>query len=263
MMLGEFTSVTQIHSLIPGLVPAPHGWGKYKAGSKDTYFFLSDFLDLRTSAPDPVRFTSRIAELHRKSQSPNGMFGFDVTTCDGKLPHTVAWEKSWATFFGKLLQGVLKLDTDANGVWSKLEAVADQVIIGVIPRLLGVLQAAGRELKPSLIHGDCWEGKWLKNSCSLIHADCVILGNVGTLLETGEVVLYDAGSYYAHNEMELGIWRCQLGQFFPKKIYSQTYKENYEEAEPKEAWDDRNRLYSLKYNLNYSAGHPGSVTRQT
>ena len=40
------------------------------------------------------------------------------------------------------------------------------------------------------------------------------LGNVGTLLETGDVILYDAGSYYAHNEIELGIWRCQWGQFF-------------------------------------------------
>lgn len=38
----------------------------------------------------------RDAELHRKSNSPNGMFDFQVTTCDGKLPHTVAWEKRWA-----------------------------------------------------------------------------------------------------------------------------------------------------------------------
>ncbi len=159
-MLGEFTSVTKIHSLIPGLVPAPHGWGKYKAGSPDTYFFLSDFLDMDTSAPEPAQFTARVAELHQKSKSPNGMFGFEVTTCDGKLPHTVAWEKNWATFFGKLLRGVLKLDTEVNGVWPELEAAADQLITGVIPRLLGILQADGRELKPGLIHGDCWEGPW-------------------------------------------------------------------------------------------------------
>lgn len=157
-MLGEFTSVTEIHSLIPGLVPAPHGWGKYKVGSPDTYFFLSDFLDVDTSAPDPVQFTVRLAELHCKSKSPNGMFGFRVTTCDGNLPHTVAWEKSWATFFGKLLRGVLKLDREVNGEWPELEVAADQVIDAVIPWLLGALQADGRELKSSLIHGDCWKG---------------------------------------------------------------------------------------------------------
>ncbi|KAL9638851.1 MAG: hypothetical protein Q9164_001287 [Protoblastenia rupestris] len=242
MMLGEFTSVTKIHSLTPGLVPEPYGWGKYKAGFPDTYFFLSDFVDMDTSAPEPARFTARVAELHRKGTSPNCMFGFEVTTCDGKLPHTVAWEKSWATFFGKLLRGVLKLDSEVNGVWEELEVTADQVVNGVIPRLLGALQADGRELKPSLIHGDCWEG---------------------TLLATNDVILYDAGSYYAHNEMELGIWRCQWGKFFRAQVYFKSYLRNYEAAEPKEEWEDRNRLYSLKYNLNYSGGHPGNVTRQT
>ena len=203
-MFGEYTSVTKIHGLIPGLVPAPHGWGKYKSGSPDTYFFLSDFVDMDTSAPDPSQFTTRLAELHHKGTSPNGKFGFDVITCDGKLPHRVEWESSWATFFSKLLKGVLKLDTEANGVWPELEDAAAQVISGVIPRLLGVLQSDGRNIKPSLIHGDCWEG------------------NVGTVLEDGDVILYDAGSYYAHNEMELGIWRCQWGQFFREQIYSRS-----------------------------------------
>ncbi|KAL9044065.1 MAG: hypothetical protein Q9214_002772 [Letrouitia sp. 1 TL-2023] len=178
------------------------------------------------------------------------MFGFDVTTCDGRLPHTVAWEKSWATFFGKLLRGVLALDREVNGVWPELEAAADQVITAVIPRLLGILQSDGRELKPSLIHGDCWE-------------EYFDLSNVGISLESGEIILYDAGSYYAHNEMELGIWRCQWRQFFREQVYSRNYKRNFEAAEPIEEWDDRNRLYSLKYNLNYSGGHPGSVTRET
>jgi len=93
--------------------------------------------------------------------------------------------------------------------------------------------------------------------------DLALLGNVGTLVEIGGVILYDAGSYYAHNEMELGIWRCQRGQFFRAQVYSRSYMRNYEAAEPKEQWDDRNRLYSLKYNLNYSGGHPENITRQT
>ena len=159
--VGEYTSVTTIHSLIPGLVPTPHGWGKYKNGSPDTHYFLSDFLNMDNAAPEPAQFTARVAELHRKSKSPNGMFGFEATTCDRKPLHTVAWEECWATFFEKLLCGVLKLDTEVNGVWPELEAAAEQVIAGVISRLLGVLQSDGRELKPSLIHGDCWEGMLL------------------------------------------------------------------------------------------------------
>ena len=51
-------------------------------------------------------------------------------------------------------------------------------------------------------------------------------GNVGTLLETGDVVLYDAGLYDAHNEMELGIWRCEWGQFFRASVYSMNCMRN-------------------------------------
>lgn len=162
MMLGESTSVTTIQALIPGLVPTPHGWGEYKVGSPDTYFFLSDFVDMDTSAPDPAQFKAVLAEMHRKSESPCGMFDFPVTTCDGNLPHNVAWEASWANFFAKLLRGVLKLDTESNGESPELEAAAQQLINGIIPRLLGVLQSEGRELKPCLIHDDCWEDKTRK-----------------------------------------------------------------------------------------------------
>ena len=75
-------------------------------------------------------------------------------------------KRDWATFFGKLLRGVLKHDTEANVIWPELEAAAVHIITGFIPRLLGVLQADGRELKPSLIHGDCWEGQWPKAYCA-------------------------------------------------------------------------------------------------
>lgn len=120
MMLREFTSVTTIQALMPGLVPTRHGWVKYKAGLSDTYFFLSDFVDMDTSAPDPAQFMAVLAEMHPKSESLCGMFDFPVATCDGKLPHNVAWEASWANLFAKLLQGVLKLDTESNGEWPEL-----------------------------------------------------------------------------------------------------------------------------------------------
>ena len=39
------------------------------------------------------------------------------------------------------------------------------------------------------------------------------------------------------------------------QVCSEIYVRNYEAAEPKEEWEDRTRLYSLKHNLDYSAGH--------
>jgi len=49
-----------------------------------------------------------------------------------------------------------------------------------VPRLLDSLVWQGKPIEPGLIHGDLWDA------------------NVGTL-EMGKTMVYDAGSYYAHN----------------------------------------------------------------
>ena len=91
-------------------------------------------------------------------------------------------------------------------------------------------------MKPSLIHADLWEG------------------NTGLSYDTGEIILFDAGSYYAHNEMEIGDWRCTYNKV-NSKIYTKTYLKNYPMSEPTEEWDDRNRMYSVYYDVIYSVNH--------
>lgn len=110
------------------------------------------------AAPELAVFTSRLAEMHKISQSPTGNFGFHVATCDGKIAHTVEWEESWAFFYQKLLRDVCKLDLETNGRWPELERATEQVATKVVPLLLGALQAEGRQIKPSIIHGDLWDG---------------------------------------------------------------------------------------------------------
>ncbi|KAH6668173.1 hypothetical protein B0J14DRAFT_599996 [Halenospora varia] len=73
--------------------------------------------------------------------------------------------------------------------------MSDPVIASVIPARLGPFESDGRSVKPSRIHGDLWHG------------------NIGTDYETGDVYIFDAGAYYAHNEMELGMWRCERHRF--------------------------------------------------
>lgn len=154
MMRGEFTALSTMDSSLPGLVPKPHGWGKFHQG--DYSFLIEDFVDMDTGgAPDPEKFPARVAELHHKVTSPNGMFGFHVTTCDGRVPHYTTWKKSWATFFSKFLRRIMDISTEVNGPWPELEAAEKQFFDKVIPRLLGVLQSEGREIKPSLLHSDC------------------------------------------------------------------------------------------------------------
>ena len=246
MLRGEFESSKIIYGLMPNFIPQPFGFSRYKVQNPATYFYLSEFVDMDVvAAPEPMEFTSRLAEMHKTSQSPTGKFGFHVATCDGKTAHTVEWEESWAVFYRKLLIGVCKLDLETNGPWPELERATEQVANKIIPRLLGTLQAEGRQIKPCIIHGDLWEG------------------NMGINKETGDSLLFDAGSYYAHNEMELGHWRCEFSSVFRSEIYTQHYLRNYPAVEPVGEFDDRNRLYSIKGAINYSAGHPESILRKT
>ena len=57
----------------------------------------------------------------------------------------------------------------------------------VVSRLLGVLEADGRQIRPCFIHGDLGEG------------------NFGIEVNTRKLIIFDSNGYYAHHEMELGM----------------------------------------------------------
>ncbi|KAL1967177.1 hypothetical protein VTN77DRAFT_3468 [Rasamsonia byssochlamydoides] len=242
---GEFTGMSELHNLMPNFVPKPYAWGKLKGlpSSSPVYFFLIEFKNFSDGLRDPVRLGSRLAELHRKSVSPTGKFGFHMTTYDGARTQVVEWDSSWTSFFSKLLAVAYRHDVETNGCWEELDKVFNCTLSHLIPRLLGVLESGGRSIKPCLIHGDLWEG------------------NIGTDIETGDPWIFDAAAYYAHHEMELGIWRAERHQL-RAKIYRKEYLRNMEPSGPVDEWDDRNRLYSVKTNLMYSACVFGSPSRQ-
>ena len=83
----------------------------------------------------------------------------------------------------------------------------------VVPRLLLPLQSDGRVLKPSLVHGDCWDGNTAMNA------------------GTKEAFIFDACSFYGHNEYDTGNWRAPRHRL-SHKAYIQNYKQLVEESEP-------------------------------
>jgi protein-ribulosamine 3-kinase len=246
LMEGEFNAMTELYKWMPNFVPQPHAWGKYRVGNPVTYFFLSQYIDMSERVPDPNQLCSKLAELHRVSTSPNGQFGFHVTTCQGRQPQDVSWEKSWTVFFTKLLKHVVDADFKINGHWDELAELERRILMRVIPRLIGNLEKDGRSVKPCLIHADLWEG------------------NTGTSYDNGDIYAFDSGAYYAHNEMEIGNWRCHYNKIH-NRIYTKTYLKNYGPSEPKDEWDDRNRMYCIYYNIIYSCNHmsQGKAVRQT
>lgn len=158
MMEGEFHGMSELFKTMPELVPKPHTWGKFSTSSPETYFFLSDFVEMDNRPPEPSQLCTKLARLHMTSESPTGQFGFHVTTCQGRSPQAVSWESSWTIFYANLLRHVMAIDDTANGTWPALTQLEDRLLSHVIPYLLDNLTKGGRVLKPCLIHGDLWEG---------------------------------------------------------------------------------------------------------
>lgn len=235
--------MTALYEGAPNFVPKPYAWGKFQRQDPETYFFLCDFIHMSNELPEPVQFCSKLAELHRRSTSPTGKFGFHIPTCHGRFQQAVGWDDNWESFFTKLLRAALEIDKEENSTWPEFDTIAERVLTHVIPRLLGVLQKEGRQLKPSLIHGDLWEG------------------NVGTDFANGNIYIFDAGAYYAHHEMEIGMWRCERHKIKSKE-YKRQYLRNMAISEPVEELDDRNRLYCIKMNVIHSAHHLGPLSEK-
>ena len=174
-------------------------WGTHKS-IPDTGFFLCHFLKMINEMPDPHIFTARLAALHQKSQSPQKKFGLHVTTYTGNLLQTNQWEASWETYFTKSMQWALELEREAKGPDSEFDTLIPSLFDKVIPRLLCPLETEGRSVKPSLVHGDLW------------------YANSGLDVGTGEPVIFDACSFYAHNECKAQ-W-CTTNRYKLSSLYA-------------------------------------------
>ena len=183
MVHGEFETMKAIHTLVPDFVPKPIAHGTYQS-VPDKHFLLCEYREMIDEMPDPHNFTKHLAALHQKSVSPEGKFGFHMTTDMGNLPQMNSWEASWGTFFAKSLKLALELGLEAKGPNPEFGVLVPAVFEKVIPRLLRPLESEGRSVRPSLVHGDLW------------------YANSGIDVGTGESLIFDACSFYAHNECE-------------------------------------------------------------
>ncbi|PPJ56797.1 hypothetical protein CBER1_05970 [Cercospora berteroae] len=245
MIEGEFASISEIAKYSPSLTPTPLAKGAYEDGSIPTYFFLMEFLDIDTGAPEPAPFCQQLAGLHSRSVSPTGQFGFPMITCHGPHPQNTTWDDSWSKFFARMIRQFFDREISTNGASKDgaYETEFDKMVTETIPKVLEPLQSTGRTLKPCLVHGDLWDE------------------NCGTSLQTGQSKIFDAAVFYGHNEYDLGMWRATPAVRFGRPHIRQ-YLRHFPPSEPKEQWDDRNRLYGIKFDIAHSIGWPDSCERQ-
>ncbi|KAK3329578.1 Fructosamine/Ketosamine-3-kinase [Apodospora peruviana] len=179
---------------------------------------LTEYRDIGQQPPERVKFTARLAELHKNSVSPTGKFGFHMKTMVGPITqHNDGWSDSWEDIFANFFGGLLDLDGEKNEPWPEFEHTKHLTKVRVIPLLLWPLQSHGRNSKPCLVHGNLWDG------------------NAATDRQT---------SFSAHNEYETGNWRASRHRL-SSKTYIRQYQRKFAMSEPAEDWNARNLLYSL------------------
>jgi Fructosamine kinase len=79
--------------------------------------------------PEIETFTANVARLHHSSVSPNGKFGFPVTTYMGPLPQDNTWCDTWEEYFKRGMIRMLQL-TDWMFVYVDLLTVVQITVTG-------------------------------------------------------------------------------------------------------------------------------------
>jgi protein-ribulosamine 3-kinase len=70
---------------------------------------------MTNEVPDIETLSAKLAELHMKGVSPNGVYGFPVPTYQGALTQPNTWTDSWEKFFTEMLQRCFHWEQEMHG----------------------------------------------------------------------------------------------------------------------------------------------------
>ncbi|KAI0600588.1 hypothetical protein F4775DRAFT_544622 [Biscogniauxia sp. FL1348] len=237
MAKAEYEAQAALASVIPENVVIPMAWGTFDDGSKA--FFITQFRNMRARPPSPPQLVAILKKLHQTSESPTGKFGFHTDTFWGPPIMVNAWTDSWEEYYSRQFRSDVEYTQKVHGKYPELDELTADLVEKVIPRLLRPLQTGGRSIKPSLCHGDLWDG------------------NVQYDVDTKQPILFDSCAFYGHNEIDLqaiGDPRYVLGIEFVDM-----YKNEVGASEPQEDFYDRHDLYGIRNNIVVAAICPEQV----
>jgi len=181
----------------------------------------------------PVRglmeeFGRSLAKLHCHHDQ---YFGLDHDNYMGSLPQCNTRHIDWVSFFTEeRLQPQVRKAVNSGALPSNA--------IPQFDRLYKKLDGLFPEEKPSLLHGDLWNGNFLTS-------------------ESGKACLIDPAVYYGHREIDIAMTKLFGG-------FDQGFYTGYQEILPMESgWKERMDLYNLyplMIHLNlFGSGYLGSI----
>lgn len=98
--------------------------------------------------PAPKALVSIISHVHRArvGKSPQGAYGFHVTTHLTNNPNDNTWQMSWEAWFQQAMCRMFEIEEKAHGKDAKLESLRQALHEKVIPRLLRSLETGRRSI---------------------------------------------------------------------------------------------------------------------
>ena len=153
-------------------VPEPVCFGEDQWQS----YIVLEYLAMSGRA-DQTILAEQLAAMHQKTAD---QFGWEINNTIGATFQPNTWTDIWLDFWSQQRLGFqLKLAAD-NGYGGALQSLGEKLLIEM-PKLF-----AGREIKPSMLHGDLWGG------------------NVAGLKD-GTPVIFDPAFYYGDREADLAM----------------------------------------------------------
>lgn len=196
----------------------------------DAYLVL-EFLEIGHGSQ--YELGQAVARVHHVTAK---QFGFDQSNLVAKLPKNNTWQTDWTTFYLQQRLDPLVERAQQHGLWNT-HRQADYTRV----RQAIVTENQGRQIQPSLLHGDLWAGNYL-------------------FTQDGTPTLIDPDVLYGDREFDLAMTTIFGG-------FSADFYHGYQDAYPLEqGYTNRLRHYQLYYllaHLNLFGETYGEAVDQT
>ena len=227
MFVAEQTGLKAIEETKSIAVPKVHHVDRFEGKA----FLLMDFVESKSAnATDFKTLGAQLAKLHLNH---NDNFGYGSNNFIGSLPQSNNLHTSWAEFYWhERIFPQLKLAAQKQLLKAN-EIIAEKTAITVFEELLG------KEIKPSLLHGDLWTGNYL-------------------IATDGTPHLIDPAVYYGHSMVDIAMSKL-FGGFGPE--FYNSYHNVIPKSSNYEAQINLYQLYFLLVHLNlFGKSYYGSVS---